>query len=480
MTVRKGVPVREAMTKRRALRVRGAVFGIREAFMVSLLLLGGPGASPAQEPRLFARASLSPEGVLTVGQPVELQVEVFVSTWFTRAPEFPTLDLERAVVTPPGRSTNLNQRVGGLQYFGIRRAYTLYPQAAGTYQIPALTLTVRPGGSDDVVNVSTEPLAFEARIPPEAAGLGYFIGTPRLTLAQSVEPAVDTLKVGDALTRTVEMTVVDALSMVLPPLSFDTVPGLAVYPEPPVVTDEGGERGTQRIGRRIESATYVLGTEGVYDLPAVEIAWWDLGAQRLRRTSVPAVRFVVEADPAYAPAFVLPPDPDSLVAEAPVESPDLFRRTATLALGFGLVLVALLWGIRRLGPIALTRVSRWRRARRDSEAARFARFRKACRKNDPALALRSLLSWLDHLAERDGAATLGAFVAAADDPELASAIRELEERLFGPGGSEKKGWVGSRLHRSVRRQRHRRRSATRARGRPPGLAPLNPGVPPVA
>lgn len=92
--------------------------------------------------------------------------------------------------------------------------------------------------------------------------------------------------------------------------------------------------------------------------------------------------------------------------------------------------------IRRLGSLARTRISR--RVRRDSEAAHFSRFRKACRKNDPALALRSLLSWLDHVAEVDGAATLGALVAGADDPELAPAIASSRNASSGPEGPGKR------------------------------------------
>jgi len=447
------------------------------ALTVTSMILISVGISGAQEGRPFARARLPAGGAVTVGQPVEVLVEVLVSTWFARAPDFPTLDLQNALVTPPGRSVNLNERVNGQQYFGIRRAYTIYPQVAGSYQVPAISVTVRPGGSDDAVTVSTNPLSFEARIPPEAAGIGYFIGTTRLTLSQSVEPAADTFMVGDALTRTVDMAVVDALSLVLPPLIFDTISGLTVYPEPPVVTDEGGERGSQRIGRRVESVTYVMEAEGEYELPTVEIAWWDLQAQGLRRSTVPAVRFQVRANPDYTAAFAFPPDPDSLPAEAPAAAPGFSRRALLLGGAAVFFVVALLWLLRRSAPAWGARFRQWEADRQTTEAAFFARFRSACRADDPSRAMEGLLAWLHKISGNPRGALIGAFVALSGDPDLAREVEALQDRLYGRAPQGLGDWDGSNLYRAVARNRHLRAVASGGGTGPGELLPLNPAGP---
>ena len=93
------------------------------------------------------------------------------------------------------------------------------------------------------MTVSPDAVRFEAGIPPEAADLPYFISTTGLRLEQLFDHQPESLKVGDAFTRTITVTVNDALSMVLPPLPADPLPGLAVYSDPPRVRDEGGERG---------------------------------------------------------------------------------------------------------------------------------------------------------------------------------------------------------------------------------------------
>jgi len=440
----------------------------RVAVVATLAWLAIATSASAQQP--WARTRLEPSGTITVGQPVQLVVEVFVSTWFTRAPEFPTLDIENAIVTPPGRSSNLNQRIDGQQYFGIRRAYTVYPQVAGDYAVPEVAVVVRPGGSDDVVTVTARTSDLRVRLPAEAAGLDYFIGTTRLTALGSVEPRADTFTVGDALVRTVTVTVYDALSLVIPPLTFDSVPGLALYTDPPRTRDEGGERGEQIVGSRTESASYVRLEEGDYELPAIEIDWWDLNANRLRRSTVESVAFHVQPNPVFAVEFS-PTEPDTVVTEAGGTGAPTSRRSIALAFGALLLLAFVFWLARRFGPGLLERLADWRGERGESEGAYFSRFRRACSSNDPGAAMQALLAWLDRTRRPGMAGTVAAFVDAADDPALAEATRELFQRLYGESdGDGRARWTGAELHRAVRRHRRSRIAASPAfRGAQPKI-----------
>ena len=57
---------------------------------------------------------------------------------------------------------------------------------------------------------SPPPVRFEARIPPEAAGLDYFVAATELTVQQSFDVRPDTIRVGDAFTRTITVTYSEA------------------------------------------------------------------------------------------------------------------------------------------------------------------------------------------------------------------------------------------------------------------------------
>ncbi len=53
------------------------------------------------------------------------------------------------------------------------------------------------------------------------------------------DPVPDTIRVGDAFTRTITATVDDALATVVPPMGADSISGMAVYADP-LVDDRGG------------------------------------------------------------------------------------------------------------------------------------------------------------------------------------------------------------------------------------------------
>ena len=237
----------------------------------ALPLLAQEPAEP--EPRPFARTRLEPGPRVTVGQPVTVVVEVLVPSFFTGAPRFPALDVDDALAIFKDRGINFTERVDGETWAGQSRGYDVYPQRPGEFEIEAIPVRVRyrseSGGARTEVTITPPPLSFQAVLPPEAADLPYFISTTELGIEQSFDREPRTLKVGEAFVRTITMTVEDALSMVIPPLPADSVPGLAVYPDPPEVTDEGGERGERIVGRRVERITYVAEEAGEYRLAPI-------------------------------------------------------------------------------------------------------------------------------------------------------------------------------------------------------------------
>lgn len=266
-------------------------------WLVVGLVLAVPARAVAQddqEPR--ARARVEVDGPVTVGQRVRIVVEVLVPSYFTGAPQFPELDIANALTLFVPRGTNFTEREGRTTWAGQSRSYTVYPQRPGTYEVGEIPIDVSyfaAGRGRITTRVSAEAVTFTAEVPPEAEGLGYFIATTDLVMEQSLDPSPDTLRVGEAFTRQVTVTVQDALAMVIPPLGLDAPEGLSAYPEPPVVADEGGERGTAISGTRIETVTYVAREVGTYELPAVEVSWWDVEAEELRRETAPALTFEV-------------------------------------------------------------------------------------------------------------------------------------------------------------------------------------------
>ncbi len=447
---------------------------------LALALLAGTLPLSAQQP--LARTRLDPGSLVTVGQPLTVIVEVLVPSFFSGAPRFPDLDIPDAITVFTNRGTNFTERIERTTWAGQDRRYTIYPMRAESYEISDIPVEVRysaPGvGPRATATVSPPPLRFEARVPPEAEGLDYFIATSRLTMRESFDPRPDTVLVGEAFTRTITFTVHDALSMVIPPMKFDTVPGLGVYVDPPTVEDTGGERGQAIVGTRVESVTYVAQEEGTYHLPAVELAWWDIDAGRLRRAALPAVDFHVAPNPALVSEIPLPPD-SVVEAAVPAERTrisliDLLRRWGLPAVAALFIVVLLARFVRRHGSRVRERVAALRRRHAESERSFFRRFRRAARKGDPRAAARHVMFWLDRRSKRGEAATFSRFAGEAADPELDREAESLGARLYAPADSSAQPWSGSRFAATV--AKGRKRSARGGGGSAHGtsLFPLNP------
>ena len=98
------------------------------------------------------RARLEPAGPVVVGQQVRLVVDVLVTTWFMRAPEYPSLKVAGAVVRfsdeqPP----HLTEDINGEKWFGLSRHYLVTPQTGGELAIAPVEVTLYPGQAKGAV-----------------------------------------------------------------------------------------------------------------------------------------------------------------------------------------------------------------------------------------------------------------------------------------------------------------------------------------
>jgi len=430
----------------------------------------------AQEAEPYIRSELSPGPTVVVGQPVRITVAIFVPGFFRGAPQFEEIQIPNTITSPPGRSLNLTERRGRTALAGQQRPYEITPQLPGVYEIPPISVTFTVGGREPrEMTLTTQPLSFEAVIPEEARGLPYFIGTTLLTAQQDVEPRSDTVLVGETLARTISVSVREALSIVIPPLAPDSIPGLTLYMDPARVTDTGGERGETREGTRVERLTYVAQDPGDYTLPPIEVAWWNLERSRVEREILPAIEFTVEANPEAEAVFEAEMDQDS-AAVALTERPESPINWGTLRVVVGglMALLLLVWGARKLLPRIRDWLARRTAGREASESRRFEAVLSGCRANEPRVAREALTGWLEAVQDGCEAGPLAEFARAHELPDLATEIETLDAHLYGRGDAR---WTGEALARASRHARsslEQTRRAHRQEDRPFGLSDLNP------
>ena len=407
------------------------------------------------EPRALVRSHLEPEGTVLVGQPVRLNVDVFVTTWLTGAPQFPGLEMDGAVVTlPDERPVNLNEQIDGETWFGISRSYLVYPLEPREYQTPSPEIVVKYGQASEPATLSVPTQKFRAVIPAEARDLGYFIATTDFELEQELDRDLASLKVGDTLRRTVRMYADKTLAMLLPPVEFEPSEGLSVYPDPPQVRDRSEGREGFLGGERRDAATFLIEKAGRHRLAPVEVTWWDLGSGRLRQATLPALEFDAATNPDYQLEIPLPTEEEEASLDAPPES--WWNGLTSRIVPVALLLILLLLLVRHV-PESIRKLASFLAARKRSyersEAAAFEQFGRRLLAGDPQQALIHFYLWLNRITPAGRIPLLDSLGGDSSYAELVQEIRCLEAGVYGDSSPGIDGRAMRRLYERFRRAR---------------------------
>jgi len=449
----------------------------------------GPETEGVLESQLpLVRARIEGSGEVWVGQAVPLNVEVIVPTWFTGAPRFPELEVPNAVTLSPEAAVNFVVQSAGKTFSAQGRRYLIFPQVKGKYTVPSakveVTYAMPDGKSSAPTYLSSSSLMFEARVPAGAEGAKYFLTAKNFQIVQSLDRKLEGLKVGDSITRTVNMTAEDTVGMTLPPLSFEAPEGIRLYTGVPKISEKA-ERGKIEAART-ETATYVLEKEGRYKLPEIVILWWDSQKKKMNKARLPAMEFQVEGNAGYnAEVFASSEEIGGKPSDEPRRTV-LDRLKASLhwvfvALGL-LVFLLIARRILLLRGISLRYwLAEWRRRKAKAETTYFKRFQKASLSNDARATLRELMFWLDRLNIQPNASTFEGFARESGIPELLKEGDILKNSLFArptaTGPSEFQGeWSGKAFYKLVaqaRRVQIRRSKKPQLRGQ--RILSLNPG-----
>ncbi|MDN3616603.1 BatD family protein [Vibrio gallaecicus] len=232
-----------------------------------------------------------------VNEQIILYIEVATPRWFTGGTRISSIEIPNVVAKQRNQlATNFTERrvtkeKGAQTWSHQRWEITLYPQDVGQYWVPQTSVRVQvsaPDGSNVTGELYTQPLNFNAKRPSGLlANEDVWVSASDLKLEQqwSQSNQEETLKVGDAITRTVTVSGSDTLAMLIPtliPTGSDS--GYQHYTQPNQLSDTQ-VRGNYR-STRTEESVYVLQDGGEIYFPAVDIMWWNTQTQQLETLSV--------------------------------------------------------------------------------------------------------------------------------------------------------------------------------------------------
>ena len=252
------------------------------------------------EKHIEISAELVPFADIVVGQRVELIISIATDRWFVGGTRLEIPEVDGLVIIQTNNfASNSSENRKGQNWVVQRWSLDVFPQRSGTFTIPPIDarMSINDATAGDVNGILQSPsLKLQANVPTALAKAQHWVAAPDYKVSQSFDRELTGLKAGDAIERSIVFEATDVMAMMLPSWLSEDLPGLAVYPQPPSLTNSNN-RGSM-VAKRVEHITYIAEESGQYQLPARDYYWWDTRKGELQIRFLPAVEITVGASAA--------------------------------------------------------------------------------------------------------------------------------------------------------------------------------------
>jgi len=366
-----------------------------------------------------------------------------------------------AVIEKLGDDREFETTRDGRRYVVLERSYAIFPQQSGTLTISPLTfegqVVNRSRGMFDVFEqggqirrVRSEAVSLNIKAVPATEDAQQWLPARELRLVEEWPEGLDLSKAvtaGEPLTWTLTLAA-DGLTAAQLPTITPTMPvGIKAYPDQArQINDKKQET---LIGVRQEKIALIPTQAGEYQLPAINIPWWNSRTGKREVVSLPArtlnvaVAATANAPVSATPAMDVDLDVREIAEALSSESNNSGWRIASALLAAGWLLTAIAWIVTRRKdqpPVAVQNEA----ATPDFSAVKKA-LQIACAQNDAAAAKEAMLTWAAVRWPENRPGSLAEIASRVDDPfsvEIMHLNRELYSRL---DSANSRGWKGDKL-----------------------------------
>ncbi|WP_298534129.1 BatD family protein [uncultured Algibacter sp.] len=233
-----------------------------------------------------------------IGQPVKLTVSVYTSTWFTEGVDLGNIQIDNAL-TVYFRSVSNSRAFSGKNYAGVSFYYNVFPTEEGQITIPSLSINIaspKPGDYKGLKKtVTTKPKSFNVLPVPLGYNPNNWLVATYLNVNQKWSTALDNIKVGDVVQRTIDRSAGGTMAEFIPASIWDSIPGISVYPRRAKVNTKKSK--TAISASRSETVNYLFEKEGEVIFPATEYMYWNSNNKKFYRKHIDSVMIQVKPNP---------------------------------------------------------------------------------------------------------------------------------------------------------------------------------------
>lgn len=370
--------------------------------------------------------------------------------------------------------TQINNRPGAV----VETRYAVFPQQSGELLIPSMLYQVSVesnsrdawdrlygNNQNNLLRLRTEEQRININPAPTAANGHAWLPATKVDLIEHWSAGIDSLKVGEPITRTITIKADGLTAGQIAPLQLPTVDGLTFYSDQAQNDDQKTTKGV--VGSRIETIAIVPTKEGRFTLPETRVHWWDNAKQQLQTATLPAVTLKVGSGTMapenlaannLATNNLVTNNSEETVAldtelPAPAATSTVIQQQTPIWLYISNIissLLALFFAARYLSvKRALTYSQNHKRQQQEqkssSEHAAWNQLKRALADNNLLALRKTIIAWSQIYWGENAITSLQAAAAKTGNPQLAELLQQLDAAVFGGNQSGSHSGINSEL-----------------------------------
>jgi hypothetical protein len=403
---------------------------MRRSGNVILILIGLVIYTNAYSQNVWSEVSLNKTSVY-VGEPVEVTITVYTSTWFTKGLDLGNIKVNGAFSVyfrPVSTSFSRDSKT----YAGVQQIYHVFPYSEKDIVFPSLDITIESPpeggfkGERQIVKTAEKPI----RVQPAPGGFDQdqWLVTTDLSVADRWQGDLQNVKVGDVLVRRIDRTAQGTVAELIPPINWDSIPGVSQYRARSNV--ENSKTTTTFSASRTETTRFLFEKEGEVTIPAMVFDWYNPVEKQPYKRTLKEISITVKPNPDLG---VLASVRDSLrvqqeqmLQESEEDQPfRLLGLSPKQLLGIIFLTIIIVYVLVHLVKWARIHLRKRHEQYLRSEAYYFDRFKKMAAGNHPKSTLNALYRWIDELHLREP--SLKYFARNYGSEQLLNEVTELEK-----------------------------------------------------
>ncbi|MBK0370098.1 BatD family protein [Flavobacterium agrisoli] len=233
-----------------------------------------------------------------MGQPIEMTVSAYTSTWFTAGVDVGNIQIEGAL-NVYFRSVSNSKDINGTHYAGVDLIFHIFPTKEGKITIPKIGIHVESPKDGDYKGIKHILYTRPKTITVKPVPLGYdptnWLAAGNLSINQQWSRSLQGIKVGDVVIRKITRSAAGTVGEFIPAVKWDSVAGVSIYPKRPYINTNKSKLAVS--ASRTESANYLFEKEGKVTLPRIEFVYWNYANRRFYKRYIDAVTITVAPNP---------------------------------------------------------------------------------------------------------------------------------------------------------------------------------------